>query len=827
VDYGEGAVVVFGLRKLFIAAISLAGVLAIYLLYSHISKTPPISVNPGDEFTSGAADSKTNELDGKIGKIGDVGVATLKKPKFLHRNKNKEVDREFGFDVLVHEEKDRWDIEKPYLNIFQPTFTCSITADRGKVQVETAVGRPTPKDATFTGNVVFHILPEGSSSVKEGILYLDEIAFLSEKTQFSTAGRVKFVSEGAQMLGTGLELIFNDQLQRLEFLRIIDLERLRIKSSQATLHPDAGTEVNEPPDAGKKTQPDQQDRSADSQKAQVLVQQGEGEYYKCICSKNVVIDTPEQLVFADQQVSINNIFWSRAAGSKSEAKTADTNDVKPQPADDGSVTKRSEPNELSQQVVDVVVTCDGGVVVTPMDSAGTQGNFDKLDVEPNIPGAKALPDFNAPAGRTTFVTRRIDYDASTGDAVANGPSALTFYASNAAGAEVNEARQRRVPVKITAQKETKFLSASNQAIFDGNCLCIMPQGNSPDRRDCTLSAPMLIVNLPKDKSKKSLPDVLASGPVELAFYVDDFGGTQTKKSALPAQVTARKQARFLAASNQIIFEDDCLCAMLREDPNFQGKYILSAQTLTVDLSARHSADLPQDLSVRSAADTNDRSSNPAAGIGHISAAGGVVRLATVKTAGKKLLGGIELKCRRFDYDAEAELFLAAGPGIIKVDNSGIPEPNTGPRGFSLRRPCYAFVKNFDTLKYFSKSNRITADARSQGTLRIDYIPIVKGKYGEQVVATANHIQADLVKAADGQTELSTIAASGGVTYEDDDNQFAGSQLFYDHNTSIIKVKGDRVQPCYFNGTLVDGIEYNLKTRKVKARVVGPGTLQIK
>lgn len=111
-------------------------------------------------------------------------------------------------------------------------------------------------------------------------------------------------------------------------------------------------------------------------------------------------------------------------------------------------------------------------------------------------------------------------------------------------------------------------------------------------------------------------------------------------------------------------------------------------------------------------------------------------------------------------------------------------------------------------------------------LRIDYIPVIKGKYGQQVVATANHIEADLVSAEGGLTELSTLTASGGVAYEDDDNQFAGSQLFYDHNKSIIKVKGDRLQPCYFNGTLVDGIEYNLKTGKVKARVVGPGVLQI-
>jgi hypothetical protein len=772
-------VVVPGLRKLFIATVSLAGVLAIYLLYNCISKTPPINVDTGAEFARSATDSN---VDGKIGKVGDVGIVTVQKPRFLHRNSNKEVDREFGFEVLVHEEKDRWDIEKPYLNVFQPTFACYITADRGNVGVETAVGRPTPTDATFTGNVVFHILPEGSSAVKEGFLYLDDITFLSEKTQFSSAGPIRFVSEDAQMLGKGLELIFSDELQRLEFLRIIELKNLRIKSPQPTLRTN---------DEGRTTKDEQQGTNG-----------GKGEYYKCVYSKNVVIDTPQQLVFADQQVSINNIFWSRATDKQTEDGRQKTEDANRSTSHEPRITSYESP----QQVEDVVLTCDGPVVVTPMGSGNeTQNSKLKTQNYGDTP-----PDFNAPAGRTTFVTHRIDYDASTSEAVASGPSALTFYATNTAGAEANP-RQVGVPVKITAQKETKFLPASNQAIFDGNCLCIMPQGNSTDRRDCTLSAPTLTVDLPKDKSKKSLPDVLASGPVELTFYVEDFGRAEARKNVLPAQVTARKQARFLAASKQVIFEDDCLCAMLRQDPNVQERYILSAQTLTVDLPR----------------DDDGRSSKSTAGIEHLTSAGGVVRLATVKTAGKRLLGGIELKCGRFDYDAQGELFLAAGPGVIKVDNSGIPEPKAGPRGFSLHRPCYAFLRNFDTLKYFSKLNRVIADATSQGTLRIDYIPIVKGKYGEQIVATANHIEAELVKAADGQNELSTLAASGGVTYEDDKNQFAGSQLFYDHNKSIMKVKGDRVQPCYFNGTLVDGIEYNLKTGKVKARVVGPSTLQLK
>jgi hypothetical protein len=62
--------------------------------------------------------------------------------------------------------------------------------------------------------------------------------------------------------------------------------------------------------------------------------------------------------------------------------------------------------------------------------------------------------------------------------------------------------------------------------------------------------------------------------------------------------------------------------------------------------------------------------------------------------------------------------------------------------------------------------------------------------------------------------------------EGGDNEFLGSQLFYDHKSSIVKVTGDESQPCYYNGALVDQIEHNIKTRKTKSHIVAPGALQI-
>lgn len=110
---------------------------------------------------------------------------------------------------------------------------------------------------------------------------------------------------------------------------------------------------------------------------------------------------------------------------------------------------------------------------------------------------------------------------------------------------------------------------------------------------------------------------------------------------------------------------------------------------------------------------------------------------------------------------------------------------------------------------------------------MDYIAAVNGRYDEHIWAKASHVEVLLHELPSNQMELSTLKATGGVEYEDKNNQFMGSELLYDQQTAIVKVKGDESQPCYYNGVLVDGIEMNVKTDKVKAEIVGTGTVQMK
>ncbi len=728
----------FDARKFYVWLISLGAVLAIFLLYNLISKTPPIESDAGKKFTGTVADSNIGGFDGEGGRIGDVDVGGMRKARYTDLDKEtKEVIRVWGFEKLLHDTGEEWDIEKPYMNIFRRSFKCYITSDKGRVRVETAAGRPSPKDVTLTENVVIHILPENGSTIKESFIYLDDVDFISEKSQFSTAGPVKFVSEDVQMLGRGLEVVYNEELDRLEFFRIIHLESLHAKvPSETGLFSPGQTGVDRPADTNsqpKTQQPVEPAVADDSQKTKPLPtastragEQAEGENYRCVFSTNVLIKSPQEWVFADDEVTINNIFRPKVsdkesdkAGKADKESTGGTDNVE---GSNVTVAKQDEPAESAQELVDIVVTCDGGIVVTPMGSPRTPKSPAKPAGEAAGTDSRALIKVLKEAkDRTIFAAQKIDYCAATGNTVASGPSELTFYTSDIIHSEAEE-----------------------------------------------------------------------------------------KKKTIPVKVTARKKAEFFPALNQAVFEGDCLCTIVREESGVQQKYTLSGQKLTVNLSE----------------DKDKQTSDSTAGIDHLTASGGVVRLVTLKTVGKKLLGGVELKCAQFDYDAGQQLFLATGPGTIAMDNSRVSEPNEEVGRFSLRRPCWAIVENFGTLKYFLEENRIVADAGPQEML-INYIPIVNGQYGQHTVATASHVEAFLYQTADGQSELSTLTASGGITYKDDDNEFVGSDLFYDHNEFIMKVKGDEFQPCYFNGALVDGIEYNVKTAEGTVKIIGPGVLQIK
>jgi hypothetical protein len=187
-----------------------------------------------------------------------------------------------------------------------------------------------------------------------------------------------------------------------------------------------------------------------------------------------------------------------------------------------------------------------------------------------------------------------------------------------------------------------------------------------------------------------------------------------------------------------------------------------------------------------------------------------------------------LEAQKFDYNPGKGLFIATGPGIIEMDNSKIPPSKAQDGRFSLRKPCFAVVREYDTLKYFIQDKRIVADAGSEGLI-IDYFPAVNGKpqFDNQAVVYTPHIEVNLTETDSGQLKLLTLSATDGIVYKDQDKQFDGSTLFYDADKSLVTIKGDENRLCQYNNVKAGKFEWDLKTDKVKTEIVGPAILQLK
>lgn len=672
-------------RRVRLGLFTLVALIGLYMLYSLFTSSSRISVTKSQsEILS--SDSLETDSETSVTKVGEVGLGTLEMAKFTTLNpKTKQLEREFGFEKLLHQQGQQWEIDKPYMNIYRPDLKCYVTADKGFIVLESGVSPPSPKDATLSGNVVAHIVPEPGSDVEECFIYLDDLMFISNKSEFSTEGPIRFVSASAQVAGRGLRLIYDDSRERLALLRIQKIEDMRFKLARRHSLTKSDEEF----------QPSAQTSAAKTEKPLTT--------YKCIIDDNVLIETKDEVIAAGR-ININDIIWS----DRGSQKSADSESSSPQP-----VSRADQP--VSRQPMEVTVKCDNGIVVAPDDSLDIIQTVGKVNLEP-----KKGFDVNKPLGdnqgRTVFAAEVIDYSAQTTDAVAQGLSNLKFYVKDMIE---GDSSPTPVPVTLTSKTKTLFSPKNNKIVFEGDCFCVMNRIQNGIDEQYTLSAPKLIVDLAQTKGSKA----------DISY------------------MTAIGSGKSLA------------------------------------------------------------------------------RLASVRTDNQNLLGGIELKCPRFEYDAVKQLFTATGPGVVKADNSNIPQPKKRVGRFSLQKPCYAVVRNFQKLEYNLSTEQIIAYNDSERVL-IDYFPIDEtGR--QQVSVTAGRIEADLVQTDSGQRRLWALLATNGISFRDQDKLFEASTLFYDDRNSIITARGDEAMPVYFNGAMFDGLEYDLASEQVKnVKISGPGYIQV-
>jgi hypothetical protein len=755
-------------RKFVIGLIVLGVLLALYLGYTRIGGTPPAGLSVPEPLPLPATDT-AEEPNGRSGRIGPLNteVIDIKQTRFLHRNESGRVDREFGFEVFLHKQADRWRFTNPYMKLFLSKTQCHVIADTGEVQVQTAFDQLIPNDALFQGNVVIHIIPPKRNDPKECFIYLDDVTFVAEKSLFSSTGPVRFVSRSAVLEGVGLELIYDSMQSRLELFRIIELKSLRIRSADIALFSgDKETARHERRATGGQTAGAAQGLAgasgSESAGAAPVI-------YGCVLRGDVTIDTPERLVIARELLSITDVPWVRSGesepGGNREAEP-NMSETPAAPAPEAMNTKASRQlafDAMPAEQFDIVVTCSGGLVIAPQ---GALSRYATPDTVAQVRGG-ASPALDARSSRQQAIAQRIEYNATTGDALFAGPvqMAASLDPNSLAGPAQAQAGRRRadgepIPMTITARNAVHYTSSLNRVVFEGDCLVSAEKTDPNVTHSFALSAPAIVLDFVED-TNAPISEKAVGKAIALKRFSTDGG---------PASIVVRRRAGELRPGGT------------GPAPKADGRVLgwTGVQASHLEYEA-------------------------------------ATKLFTARGPGELQL--INAQASSLDPDAGE---LPFGP----VSSRGIraERPQTDPNAFSFNQPCYAFLRDFDLLTFASDTNRIVVAAESQPIL-IDYISVADGKYGPHIMGDAGHLDLTLRRTAAGRMELASLVASKGITYEDETRQFAGGTLTYDHEQSLVTVVGDELQPCYFNGALVTQIEMNVTTSDVKTRGLAPSIIQ--
>lgn len=939
-------------RKIIILAVSFLACLAIFIVISVITDTPDLS-EPDKNKVSYKGLREPNDLGQMIGKIGDLQPGQIAMARYKVKDeKTGKVSRILGFERLLRQVGEDWELEKPYYKMIEKNFTCELTADTGTVQIEMVGSNPIPKDAQLQGNVVIVITPTGKSSVKKSKVFLDDVVFNHTNSQFSTEGPIRFTSLQGELVGTGMQLIYNSLMQRLELFRIIDVEFIHIKDFKSSASV-IKTVDNKPVS----TTADLSEAADNKDDAPTK--------YKCVFKDNVVVKYDNQMIYASQ-VDISNLFFSN---DKDENKESVSTSIENKDAAFEELT-----DDTFSSTTEIFVTCKGGVTIRPMEYFEGKANNSRIlelsgepvEIKKQYQNSDALKTF-ARCGLLKYdidrdildmqalkggypVSINLDEKGSKLDttgsvqwrkndnlAVVNGPGSVCVSQEESAKMdfkgmmklyfennspliyESDSPKLERIdflgPITASANK-SKLDADSASLLFDKNNAITTADldGNVQVKNDSgELSSERAKVVFAKDEKQKieyidllekvagategrddfkadfgrlyfdqtekltqaklkgnvilvsdkmqlftekvdiefetdpngktyaskaqsygqatiktdnsdsitktssfwaekidydfASGSAVADGPVKFVFY------TLNGQSPVPVTITAKRNAQFILKQNKVVLNGDVVGSMTEDKQGFSEVNNFYGDKLVIDLVSN---------------DLNTSDENKQTRVKNISLTGRKVRLLSVRRNGIETISAIKLVCKRMDFDAIENTITATGSpstSQIQINNENLPQPKKKTSVVSFKRPSYALIQFFDTLKWSLDNQIIEADGKDN-RLYLGYIPVLEdGSDGPKVEVTSGYAKAIFHETTPGKAEISTVSASNGISYEDKKYQFEGANLFYETGSSFVRITGDKGMNCLFNGAKADSIEYNLKTGKATAEIgQAPGIL---
>lgn len=462
----------------------------VYVGYTHFHRTPQTVERdyapPADRFPQ-----EPNELVSKG--IEDTKLKVYQ-PRIKLYNDKGQLVREMGFsDMAETEDENLIEVVTPFLDIYDPDFICHVTAAKGSVRFDPTSGDPFPKDATFSGEVTITFEPTPGSRFQPSTVRLDHIVFLSDQSLFSSSGPIHFESPQVELKGTGLQCVYNDRERRIEYFWLKDLDILRLLVPEEKLFFGRDKLLLEKGDLAMAQSQDANDAPEYSFESAMALH-----YYSCQVRGNTLVESPQQVIFAEETINLTKFFWPKPLLRESlSSSTPDAN----QPGEPNGV---SDPASLvtidPASLVEIKITCDRGIMVAPDD-------VNTAIVDPcGIADLKPRRDWRASvdehSGQSFFQVRDLEHALVERDTLARGPIALSFYTDK--GMDALDTMGQVMPVQISAQDMARYEAEAKYILFSGQSQCTLEREEPNTVEHYTLIAPRITVELYDEKEMQAI-----------------------------------------------------------------------------------------------------------------------------------------------------------------------------------------------------------------------------------------------------------------------------------------------------------------------------------
>ena len=969
------------MRKFLIGLISFVVVCVVFWIYVGLMDTPPIQgPDVGD-----TPDLEVPQMEAGARSIGDTKPIEVRRPRFFKYDPiTKEIVAEYGFDVLLNpgEGSSRWRVEKPYLIFYQEGGQYRIDAKRGIFQIDTVASQSTPnfKDVQLDEDVVIHIAPSPESKMAETTILMDDLMFSSERSEFATDGPVTIQSSQVQMEGYGLTLIFNTGIGKIEYLQIKDLDILRLRGF-ASSDTDSGLDGNSNKrDNESETKPgltegDESKQYVAGAQPNVLPQEETkvdiSDLYQCAIADNVLIRYGDKLLVSGaDQVNIQNILLSSMNETDSEGaaeerqvqkdtKVAATTSVQKTESDSMPSTTGSVQSvtQLDDDSHDIVVRCDGGMIIQPMKDTGdvqsdsdlafemlgtplkidhvdgvgsdgsdamahcgalsykptedilrlftsalqpeillnTQESNSRIETSGNVfwdrkaqraniagPGKVYIGDAKNPTGQPSEIAfegvmdllfARMPNNISSAtiqtinltggmDAVLRQNGTLKTLADSAVlefghDNQLSEARlSGDVHFESFEKGESSSQAASESATFyfDNNQIAKadlngavhfasasgqMDSANAKIEFETDASGQMHPTAIRTDgkavlqtvssvskqppakfEAKRIDYDLqtgsgLAHGPVRFTYFQEADPNENALETWIPLTITADGNAEFIADSNrdiqQIVFDDNVIAMRLFETTLFTQRDEFHGDKLVIDINK-------DDMG-----ETN---------VSKITFTEGKVFGQSIKMRGEEKLFHVHMACKEMSFLNQLKDILVTGSGEIQLDNSKAQSTSSGGTGINFRRPCYAFIDGFDTIRWDLNAQKIVADG-DEDTMRFVYVPLVDGKEEQYIYVHSQQLEASFLTDSNKTPVLKRVFTDKGVncTVKGLDkktrHELDGQTLEYNAISDVgwATITGSEANPCFVDGIRTPAFRFNVNTWEIDTSLsTTPGVL---